>query len=127
MSARYFPLLHGNSELVEAIKSVQLAQKSVIDITARIQNSCEHDFDEDFVEDKNYTWSFFNQFDKKVLISKTCEKCGFIEKRPDGFPWQICYKCWSPMTREETIPVKGNKTFVYKCTSPKCTHIVCHI
>ncbi|HEY5589000.1 MAG TPA: hypothetical protein VIK86_08600, partial [Candidatus Paceibacterota bacterium] len=123
MSEKYFPLLHGNNDFIEAVKSVHLAQKSVIDITTRIQGECEHDFDETLVEDKNYIWDAFSNSNKKVLDSKTCEKCGFEVKRPSGSPWQICHKCWSSMRHEDTIPGQGERTFVYKCNNTKCGHV----
>lgn len=126
MSEKYFPLLHGNTDLIEAIKSVQVAQQSVIDITTRIQSECEHDFNETLVEDKNYIWNAFSRADKMVLNSKTCERCGFEVKRPNGSAWQICHRCWTPMEHEHTIPGQGERTFVYKCKNPKCGHVVSH-
>jgi len=126
MPEKFFPLLHGNKDLIEAIKSVQMAQQSVVDIATRIQSECEHYFEEISIEDKNYNWDAFNKFDNKVLNSKICEKCGFEIKRPEGSFWKICHKCWSPMEREHTVPEKGERTFVYKCKNPKCGHVVSH-
>ena len=126
MAEKYFPLLHGNAELTETINSIKVAQKRVLDITARIQAGCEHDFDETLVEDKNYIWGVFKHSNEKILNSKTCEKCGFEVKRPSGAPWQICHKCWSPMRHEDTIPGQGERTFVYECINPKCRHTVSH-
>ena len=126
MQEKIFPLLNGNSDLIEAIKSVQVAQKSVKDITARIQSECEHDFNETLVEDKNYIWNAFSRADRMVLNSKICEKCGFEIKRPDGSPWQVCHKCWNPMRHEATIPGQGERTYVYECTNSKCGHVVSH-
>lgn len=118
-----FPKLNCNPDLQLALKQKRSAEEQIEEITKDIRDCCDHELENQMIEDKNYC-NFFVKHDHKVLSSKLCLQCGYEEKRPKGEQWDICYKCWGKMEHIQTVPGQGERIHVYKCSS--CGHREAH-
>jgi len=118
-----YPLLKENLELLSVLKNIDDNTKKASSLIDDIQKNCKHVLYKNYAEDPNYIWSHYGN-NKKILKSKTCTLCGFVEEKPKGDSWDICHMCWAPMKHVTTIPGQGCRRFVYECT--ECKHTVSH-
>jgi hypothetical protein len=114
-------LLKENKEIARLLKSIKTKEERICALISQTQDKCNHVLLDNLLEDPNYIWGW-HESRVKVLVSKTCTECGFVQKRPQKTPWQICYKCWSPMESLGFVAGEGGRTSVYRCTDPKCGH-----
>lgn len=130
-----YPLLTSDplvSELSEKLRKLMVTTIAVktrlADKVAEIRKNCPHDntiFN--FEKDPNYCIRYEHgsgEYGAKAAISKTCNDCGEVIKRPRGREYQICYQCWGPMKHSQTIPGQGSREQIYECEN--CKSAVSH-
>jgi len=91
------PEIHRQAEYVEdQRKRLALAEKSLTRMIAEFQKNCDHNFEPVKEYDKDY-WLGIDAYGMDVYIGKKCKRCKLFEPRPNGSPWEICYKCGGKM------------------------------
>lgn len=130
---RKFPALMGDKLVTQEIRTFEFMSENLKTVETNlnsfvraVQKDCQHEWEEERREDRNIASCFKSGghigYGMSVLDSKTCKLCGLHEKRPAGAPTQVCHSCWSPMEYHSTIPGQGERTMVYECKNPKCSH-----
>lgn len=119
LQEKYSPKLLKNPDvaekfnaLKEAHKAYEQAETALPTAISNVQKNCNHEGHWHYVQKRD------PDYDIMGLISKTCTECSFEEQRPEGSPYRVCYRCWSPMQDDGWSG--GNpdvKVFHYKCTS----------
>ncbi len=132
-----YPLLANNAnistlkkEVTDSASDVSTKTKSFEQAIKVIQAGCFHVWENHKKYDKNVASAFKSGghigYGANVLDSRTCTECGLTEYRPRGATTEICHVCWSPMKWHSDIPGQGERTKVYECTNPDCSHASWH-
>lgn len=85
---------------------------------AQLQNQCKHEFKKIMIPAPK---DHLNQFGEEIMKGEECTQCGFFKPRPEGSPYEVCYKCGGKMNYEVKEPGQGGDgRHHYKCTI--CKH-----
>ncbi len=123
------PLVSELSEKLRELTATTIAVKTrLYDKIAEIRKSCPHNNTTfKFEKDPNYCIRYTHgsgEYGATAAVSKTCNDCGEVIKRPKGSDYEICYQCWGKMKYADTIPGQGSREKIYECED--CKSAVSH-
>lgn len=100
------------------------AEADLDSMVEEIRTSCEHVFENETKLDTDYC-SRVNgkgRGQETVFTGKKCIRCGLIEPRKNGHPWEVCHKCGNDMPQgHREVHGEDQMIEVHRC--PSCGHI----
>lgn len=101
-------LYEGIPQLDNHLMSIEEHKRQIGIIVKGIQGKCKHlgTYKEEYTRPERRD---------KALVSRICNDCGFNIPKPAGTHYEICERCWGPMTNRP-----GDSPSLYHCTV--CNH-----